>query len=118
MVRAKNRYDAYELMDLGAKNIYREHLHTSVRLGVDVLRKLGHRSYSAARAAQNFIRYDEAAMWELYEHRHDQKEYILNVRKQIELQEMLLKNDRQHDPTANDHAWDSEFLRENVTQAK
>jgi len=118
LVRAKNRFDAYELMDLGVRNIYREHLDTSIRLGVDVLRKLGHRSYSAIRAAQNFLKYDEEAMWKLSEHRHDQKEYIVNVRKQIELQEMLLKNDQHHDPTANDHAWDSEFLRENVTRVK
>jgi CPA2 family monovalent cation:H+ antiporter-2 len=118
MVRAKNRYDAYELIDIGVKNIYREHLDTSIRLGVDVLKKLGKRSYSSTRAAQNFIKHDEEAMWKLSEHRHDQKEYIVNVRKHIELQEMLLKNDQQHDPTANDHAWDSEFLRENVTKVK
>jgi CPA2 family monovalent cation:H+ antiporter-2 len=98
MVRAKNRYDAYELMDLGVKNIYRESLDTSVRLGVDVLRKLGHRAYSATRAAQNFIKYDEAAMWKLAKERHNQQQYISRVREEIELQERLLRDDLRYDP--------------------
>jgi len=54
MVRAKSRLDAYELLDAGMENIYRESLDTSIRLGVDVLIKLGFRRYSATRAGQNF----------------------------------------------------------------
>jgi len=50
---------------------------TSVRLGVDVLVKLGVRKYSAVRASQNFIKYDEAASRELARHRYDQSDYIL-----------------------------------------
>ncbi len=34
--------DAYELIDLGIKNIYRETVHASVNSGVDVLHALGH----------------------------------------------------------------------------
>lgn len=61
MVRAKNRMDAYDLLDIGIEDIYRESLDTSVRLGVDVLIKLGFRKYSATRAGQNFIKYDDDA---------------------------------------------------------
>ncbi|MBM4312366.1 MAG: potassium transporter [Deltaproteobacteria bacterium] len=108
MVRAENRFDAYEFMDMGLKDIYRETLDTSVRLGIDVLFKLGFRRYSATRAGQNFIKYDEAAMRQLVTHRHDESIYIFNVKEQIRLEEQLLTNDREADPTLNDHAWDSD----------
>jgi len=110
MVRAKSRLDAYELLDMGVKDIYRESLDTSVRLGIDVLVKLGVRKYSATRAGQNFIKYDEAAMPDLARHRHNQDTYIFNTREQIQLQEQLLTNDRELNPTLNDHAWDSEAM--------
>jgi CPA2 family monovalent cation:H+ antiporter-2 len=110
MVRARSRLDAYELIDMGVKDIYRESLDTSVRLGIDVLVKLGFRKYSATRAGQNFIKYDEAALRQLARHRHDQDTYIFNTREQIQLQEQLLTNDREVNPTLNDHAWDSDLF--------
>ena len=110
MVRAKSRLDAYELIDMGVKDIYRESLDTSVRLGIDVLTKLGVRKYAATRAGQNFIKYDEAALSQLARHRHDQDTYIFNSREQIQLQEQLLTNDREVNPTLNDHAWDSDLI--------
>ncbi len=106
MVRARNRLDAYELIDEGVSNIYRESLETSVRIGVDVLVKLGFRKYSATRAGQNFIKYDEAALPVLAAHRHNQERYIFSTREQISIQEELLTNDREVNPTINDHAWD------------
>jgi monovalent cation:H+ antiporter-2, CPA2 family len=112
MVRAKSRLDAYELLDAGVENIYRESLDTSVRLGVDALVKLGFRKYSAARAGQNFIKHDEAALGKLAAHRHDQESYIFNIREQIELQEQLLANDRESTPNVHDDAWDSEARKE------
>lgn len=112
MIRSKNRFDAFELMSMNIKHIYREHLDTSVRMGTDVLRKLGFRAYSVQRAAQNFIKYDEQALQELVEHRHDRKQYISIARRQIKEQEELLNNDLIHKPSLNDHAWDSEKLKE------
>lgn len=111
-VRAKNRYDAYDLMEVGVKHIFRESLDTSVRLGVEVLRAMGFRAYSATRAAQNFLKYDEASMWKLASERHDQDQYISRVREEIAQQEKLLEDDMHFDPTTTDHAWDSEQLRE------
>jgi len=109
MARAKSRLDAYDLIDLGVKDIYRESLDTSVRLGIDVLIKLGYRKYTATRAGQNFIKYDEAAMHKLAKHRHDESVYIFTSREQISLQEQMLTNDREVNPTLNDHAWDSDL---------
>jgi CPA2 family monovalent cation:H+ antiporter-2 len=106
MVRAKSRMDAYELFDMGIKNVYRESIDTSVRLGVDVLIKLGFRKYSATRAGQTFIKYDEAALHKLAAHRHDQEAYLFNTREQIEIQEQILAEDRKIIPHLQDHAWD------------
>lgn len=116
MIRAKNRSDAYEIMDLGLRNIYRESIDTSVRLGVDVLKKIGFRSYTATRSGQDFLKYDEAAMWELAKSRHNMKQYISDVREQIEIQETILKRDFQNTPNHQDHAWDTDFIKESVTK--
>ena len=110
MVRAENRFDAYEFMDIGIRDIYRETLDTSIRMGIDVLIKLGYRRYSASRAGQKFLKYDEAAMRQLAAHRHDQSAYIFNAREQIQIQERLLTNDRDANPSLNDHAWDSDLF--------
>ena len=112
MVRVKDREDAYEILEMGVKDVYRESLDTSIRLGVDVLVKLGHRRYAATRAGQNFLKYDEAALLKLAPHRHDEKSYIYNAREQITLQEQLLANDREVNPTINDHAWESDLRKD------
>ncbi len=97
--------------------VYREHLDTSVRLGVDVLRRLGHRRYSATRLGQNFLKYDEEALFQLAPERHDSENYINQARQSIAFQEQLLKcdRDRMPDPSA-DHAWDSQPMRETANR--
>lgn len=114
MVRTKDRDSAYDLIDLGIKNVYREHVDTSVRLGINVLKKLGFRAYTATRAGQNFIRYDEEALPKLAATRHNKKNYISLVREEIAQQELLLINDLNLNPTEGDHAWDSDHMREVV----
>lgn len=114
MARARNRFDAYELIDLGLENIYRETLYTAVHLAVDVLENLGFRAYTATRQGQNFIQYDEAALRKLAVQRHDVKQYILSVREQIEHQEELLQADLQQNLSESDHSWDGEYLRETL----
>ena len=111
MARARNRYDAYDLIDLGVKDIYRETLYTSVHMAIDVLKKLGFRSYTATRKAMDFIRYDEEALTKLAEHRHELNDYILTIKEQIEMQEKLLSEDLHLRLTSDDHAWDSSEMR-------
>lgn len=116
MIRAKNRYDAYELMHLQDHSLYRENLDTSVRMGVDVLKILGKRAYSVHRAAQQFIKFDNDSMKELYQLKHDENLYISATRKQIEMQEDLLKNDLKQKPNLDDHAWDSDELKKDARE--
>jgi len=116
MVRAKSRLDAYDFIDMGMTDIYRESLHTSVKMAADVLTKLGHRSYTAARQGQKFLQYDEEALIRMTELRHDQKQYILQARENFRMQEELLSQDLRQNLSENDHAWDSEEIKEGLAK--
>ncbi|GMQ28534.1 monovalent cation:proton antiporter-2 (CPA2) family protein [Algoriphagus confluentis] len=112
MLRAKNRMDAYEYMELNAKNIYREHLDTSIRMGEDALKKLGFRAYTIHRLAAQFKKYDEEALEVLVQYKNNREEYISKVKKQIDLQETLLSGELAKKFSLNDHAWDSDAMKE------
>lgn len=112
--RARNRFDAYELMEHGVQQLYRETIDTSVRMGVEVLQALGHRAHSAHRSGQDFLRYDEAAMSHLALKKRDMKAYISSVRAAIAWQEEMLLADKEHSLSSHDHSWDSEAIRRNV----
>jgi len=118
MARAKSRFDAYDLIDIGIHDIYRETLHTSVQLAVDVLVKLGRRSYAATRQGQKFLKYDEETLAQMAEHRHDMKQYVIKARETFKLQEELLAQDMNHDIDENDNSWDSERIREVIAKLK
>jgi CPA2 family monovalent cation:H+ antiporter-2 len=90
LTRARNRVDAYEFLDQGVDNIYRETLYTAVHLGVDALTQLGKRKYTATRQGQRFIKYDEEATRKLALKRHDKKAYLATIKDEIDLQEALL----------------------------
>jgi CPA2 family monovalent cation:H+ antiporter-2 len=110
-MRAKNRMDAYQFMEMGVPHIYRESLHTSVYMGVDVLHSLGKRRYTSLRKANDFIRYDTEALNRLAGGRGDTESYISSVREEIALQERLLKEDRKFMDDAPDNAWDNTPLK-------
>ena len=59
LTRARNRIDAYELIDYKIAHIYRETLYSAVNMGIDVLVELGYRKYTATRQATQFIKNDE-----------------------------------------------------------
>lgn len=112
LIRARNRFDAYELMEMGIRNIYREHLDTSIRMGVDALTRLGHRAYTVNRLAHQFREYDEQALRVLVNYKNNKKEYISKVKKEIEIQEAMLGGELSKKFSLNDHAWDSEQMKD------
>ena len=116
LIRARNRTDAYLLLDEGVDQVYRESLDTSVRMAVDALKSLGFRAHSLVRTAHQFREHDEASMRKLARDRHDKQRYILRVREEIEAQEKLLAEDLLVDFATQDHAWDSEQMREVIQQ--
>ncbi|HSF55816.1 MAG TPA: monovalent cation:proton antiporter-2 (CPA2) family protein [Algoriphagus sp.] len=112
MIRSKNRYEAYELMEMGVENIYRQHLDTSIRMGQDALQKLGFRAHTVNRLAAQFRKYDEESLKVLVKYRGNQAEYISKIRTQIEIQETLLSGELTRKFSMNDQAWDSDQLKE------
>lgn len=111
MVRSKNRFDAYDLLNMGVENIYRETLDTSVKLACDVLAELGFRRYTLHRQAQKFIRGDEESLRRLAKQPRQEEAYIFKAREEIDAQERLLEADRQSRLFEHDHHWDSEQMR-------
>jgi voltage-gated potassium channel Kch len=93
-VRAKNRYDAYDLMNAGMLHVYRETIDTSLRLGVDVMKMLGLPEHAALKAARTFLLHDEANLKKLASIR-DAEEYIVTARSYMEELEQMLRADRE-----------------------
>jgi len=119
MIRAKNRYDAYELLNSGFENIYRESLETSLTLAKDVLSKMGFRKHTLMRQVKNFIKYDEDSLRRLaLEPKQDKENYIFKARKELEQQEELLNNDFKRGFVEFDKHWDSELIRKSLNKAK
>ncbi|WP_435654721.1 monovalent cation:proton antiporter-2 (CPA2) family protein [Cellulophaga baltica] len=94
MVRARNRYDAYELLNIGVDYIYRESLDTSIKLASDVLHHVGFDIDATKEQASKFIRLDEESMRRLAGAPKTEKEYIFKARMEIEQQEKLLEDDQ------------------------
>ncbi|MEP2281116.1 monovalent cation:proton antiporter-2 (CPA2) family protein [Maribacter sp.] len=111
MIRAQNRNDAYELLNMGMENIYRESLDTSLLLAKDVLSKLGFRKYTLNRQVQNFIKYDETSLRRLAAEPKGNEDYIFKVRKELEEQERLLEEDFKRGIVEYDNHWNSESIR-------
>lgn len=94
LVRSSNRYDAYDQMNAGIMHIYRETLDTSLRVGIDVLKILGHDAQEAAKSAKTFFNHDEKTLKYLSSIRNDE-EYISAAREKIEELEQLMLADRE-----------------------
>ena len=109
LVRATNRFDAYDQMNAGMLHIYRETVDTALRLAVDVMKMLGYRSYMAQRAARLFLKHDEANLKKLASIKDDD-EYITTARAYIEEVEKLLQADMSDIQLNQDAGWDEDSL--------
>lgn len=109
LVRAGNRYDAYDQMNAGMLHVYRETVDTAIRVGVDAMKFLGYRSYTARRAAQTFLKIDEANLKKLASIK-DPEEYLVSVRARIEELERIIQQDSNQIAASVDTGWDEESL--------
>ncbi|MFT3990867.1 MAG: monovalent cation:proton antiporter-2 (CPA2) family protein [Luteolibacter sp.] len=73
-IRAYSRVEAYEYLDSGEEQIYRDTLDSSLRLGSDVLQFLGETPESADRAAKLYRDRDELMVREMARHRHNSEQ--------------------------------------------
>jgi voltage-gated potassium channel Kch len=113
LARATGRTEAYDLLDAGVDHVYRETFDSSVRIGTDALRVLGHPAYDAHRRGRAFRRHDERLLRDLAPHRGDRATYIREVNRRREEMERILA-DEASDPTARHHdaGWDTDGLLE------
>jgi monovalent cation:proton antiporter-2 (CPA2) family protein len=109
--RAYGRPHAYDLLEAGIEQVYRETLDTSLKVGVDALCMLGYRRYQALRAARKFRRHDEDSVRELAGMWKDRKAYILRARELIRGIEEVIRAevDRGSRPEI-DAAWETSGL--------
>jgi CPA2 family monovalent cation:H+ antiporter-2 len=114
LARAYDRSDTYELMDRAVDHVYRETLDSSLQMGVDALKLLGHRAYRAHRAARTFKRHDERALGELAGAREDRIRYLSLAREHISALERLMLSDLEDKALETDKGWDIESLRDEV----
>ncbi len=111
LARATNRVDAYDLMNAGILNIYRETLDASLRMGVDAMHFLGFRKYAAKRAARTFFEYDEKNLKYLSSLKLNSSEYISTAKKYIEELESLIQSDLHNESLHGaDEGWSEEGL--------
>ena len=114
MARARGRLEAYDILEKGVANVYRETFDTSLRIGVDILRELGLRAYQSQRAAQKFRRHDELSLIKLAQLRHDRVQYLSAAREQIEYLEKTMLEDLSAPDDFKDTGWDAESLRKEL----
>jgi len=98
--RAVGRVHAYEYQKRGITTFYRETLGSSLDLGVDVLRTLGHSEERARHAARIFKEHDEHGVRELAQFWEDDDAYLKNARLHIEAFERMLAGDQAGPPGA------------------
>jgi len=110
--RARGRLHAYQLLEEGVENVYRQTLDSSLQLGMDALRALGFPALQARRSVDAFRRRDEEYLRELAAIRHDRETYLNRAREFIAELEHLLKTERFEEAASKrDAAWDAESLR-------
>ncbi|MCH9651905.1 MAG: monovalent cation:proton antiporter-2 (CPA2) family protein [Deltaproteobacteria bacterium] len=111
MATVATRHDAYEILDTGVEDVYREALDSALRLGVDALGALGFRSHQAMRSARKFRCYEVESFKELYDLRHDEKLYMNTAKQKVHDLERLLISELETVDEDRDAGWDVESIR-------
>ena len=110
IVRSRGWQDSYELIDNGAKFIYREFLDSSLRMGADALCFLGHRKHEAYRAAKTFRKHDELVLHDLAEMRNDESALINEAKQRIQFLEKSMLQAKEDFHKEKDKGWDASEL--------
>ncbi len=91
LIRSRNRFDAYDYLNAGYDNVYRETFYTAIEVGVDALEELGWDHEEAIRQGEIFKLADRASLKKLSKHTHNMEEYISVSREEIEKIRLKLK---------------------------
>ena len=92
-LRAHSRIEAYEFLDMGENQIYRETLDSSLVMSVDIMADLGIPHAKAEKIAKQYRENDERMVREMAIHRHDHKEYIGRAKEYVKALDELMRRD-------------------------
>jgi len=92
--RARNRFHAYRLMDLGCELIERETFRSSLRLAEGVLTGLGVSGWEAQQSLARFQAHDERTLQRQHAVYHDETQLIQTSKEAAQELEGLLEQDR------------------------
>jgi monovalent cation:proton antiporter-2 (CPA2) family protein len=105
--RAFDRYHAYQLINLGVTDVYREVFDSSVALTEDLMVALGKHPYEACRAAAYFAAYDKSILIKTARHIDDDAALVDIARASRAHIASVLAGDRDSRPLEDDHAWEA-----------
>jgi Kef-type K+ transport system membrane component KefB/voltage-gated potassium channel Kch len=112
LARAVDRPHYWELRSLGVRKVFRETFGSAYETGIEALKHLGYRAYTAHRLAQRWRKHEESVLDELGDlFRADRDSYVQRTRSAMQEAERLM---RDVDPTvyaSGDPGWDNESLR-------
>jgi CPA2 family monovalent cation:H+ antiporter-2/glutathione-regulated potassium-efflux system ancillary protein KefC/glutathione-regulated potassium-efflux system protein KefB len=110
LARTVSFEDAYELIDMGIDNVYRETFDTALRMGTDALVLMGYRAYRVNRAAKSFHLHNERFVKEMAMHRKDKQEWIKKVRQRFVDLEEIMTEEMERTGKDKDLGWDTTGL--------
>jgi voltage-gated potassium channel Kch len=112
LARCVDRPHYWELRALGVRKVFRETFAAAYETGIEALKYLGYRSYTAHRLARRWRDHEESVLDELGDlYRADKDRYFQRARGAMDEAERLM---RDVDPTvyaSGDPGWDNESLR-------
>jgi voltage-gated potassium channel Kch len=112
LARTHSYLDAYELIDMGIHQVYRETFDTALRIGADALTAMGQRAYKVNRSAMTFRKHNERVIKEMATHRKDHIEWIKKLRQRIEDIEQIMSDEMERTGKDKDLGWDTAGLIE------
>lgn len=92
-LRAHSRLEAYEFLELGGENIYRETLDSSLVMSTDIMADLGIPRQEAERIAKRYRENDERMVREMARHRHNRTEYVSRAKEYVQALDELMRRD-------------------------
>lgn len=96
IVRAKNRKNAYEYLQDGLTEVYRETFFSAVYVGATMLEKIGFSHEDARTQSELFIKSDRASLRKLSKNIHNLEDYINVSRMEFAEQSSMLKDSLKH----------------------
>jgi glutathione-regulated potassium-efflux system ancillary protein KefC len=117
LARCRDRPHYWELRKLGCIAVFRETFGSAYEAGVETLKQLGFRSYTAHRLARRWRDHEERVLEELGQHWGTQG-YFGRVKQAMDEAERLMRGEDPGTFVERDEAWNNEALRADRASAE